>query len=152
MADILAVLEAEREIRKVLGRYAECVDTQTLDQIRTADFYTPDGVLLEPGLHGDRAEGVDSIIASHVEKLKAGRPPCLHTRIDYDIDVDIEKGEARVASNFIYVARSPDGLLVGAVGRYNDLLVRGADGGWRIREHRVTPLPQKRELYAAATP
>ena len=55
-------------IRKVLGRYAECVDTQTLDNIRTADFYTPDGVLLEPGLQGDRAEGVGSIIASHVNE------------------------------------------------------------------------------------
>src|SRR5947199_93809 len=119
---LLEILAAERDIRALLGAYAECVDNQTLDNIRTADFYTPDGVLLEPGLHGDRAEGVSAIIESHIEKLKAGRPPCLHTRVDYRIDVDLDKNEARVASNYIYVARAEGGLFVGSVGRYNDLV------------------------------
>ena len=61
--------------------------------------------------------------------------------------MDLEKGEARAASNWIYITRNADGVLVGSAGRYDDTLVKGADGQWRISIHRVTPLPKERQLY-----
>lgn len=152
MSQILSILEAERDIKRLLDGYGLAWDTMTLENIRSAEFFAPHGRLVEKGVFGEKgvAEGIDEIVEWHkLRHQMTDRPKGLHTRMNYIIDVAEDLRHATSTGTFIYVLRRVDGFYVGAAGRYDDILEKDANGRWWIVEHKVTLFP---EVPAASTP
>jgi hypothetical protein len=144
--DLVEVLLAEREIRRLLDTYQIAWDSMTVDNIRSAEFFAPHGRLVEHGVFGEKGEanGVEEIVEWHTlrHRMLDERPKGLHTRMNYVIDVAAGCRRATVTGTFIYVRRDEEGFFVAAAGRYDDIVERDGDGRWWIVEHKVTLFPE----------
>jgi len=121
------------EITDVLIRYATGIDTQDWPLFRTC--FTPD----VDADYGDIGvwHDVDGI-TEYMAKTHAGMPATNHMLTNMAISVD---GDRATAVTYVHavlvVSRDPE-TSVDAVGKYEDSLVRTADG-WRIAARRFVP-------------
>lgn len=132
--DAISELLEEREILRLLHRYAHAMDYG--DEQAWVDVFTPDAVfdVVETvgGRRVHREEG-HAGLARYVASYP--KPPdfCKHVIVDPLIEVDGD--EARVEAYWLFLQR--DGAtghpVVTAFGRYHDRLVK-QDGRWRIAQ------------------
>lgn len=132
MADRLDILD-------LLGRYAHAYDGG--DRATLESLFTDDA---EFHIHGNVGRvpatmvGRDTIVAALVGKWEAIRPE-QRRHIATNLVV-LEQGAttARAASYLALVATSGGTTAVLATGRYEDDLVKGDDGRWRIHRRHAT--------------
>jgi 3-phenylpropionate/cinnamic acid dioxygenase small subunit len=133
----LDVLEAEREIRQTMVRYAETLDYG--DNTGWAQCFTPDGVfdIRRRGEALFKHEGTDALSAFADSHTSA--PSVYHKHILGLPTIEVERGAdtARARAYFMMVHESPDGPFVLVFGRYIDTFTRSNDNVWRIAERIV---------------
>lgn len=133
----IAELLAEREIRRLHGRYAQLCDSgYPPDEI--AELFVPDGVWEarpDVGIHRGR-----DAIRAHFANAHESYPWALHVNVPVQIDV---APDLRSAHGVWYLlmpcvtATGPARAGAWLAGRYDNDLVR-VDGGWKYAHLRVT--------------
>ena len=124
------------EIHERLARYAWALDTGDVEAF--VDCFHPDGELLWDSFElPARWRGAASLrgFCAYFRALpgSAGRQHHVTNVIVEPVD-----NGARVRSYVVVILRQPDGSVATTVlGWYDDLLMRGADGAWRIRERTI---------------
>jgi 3-phenylpropionate/cinnamic acid dioxygenase small subunit len=136
--DLLARLEAEREITAVLYRYGDGLDQghrqQFLDCF-SSDAHYQVNMRLNPegGFSFDGHEELGSYFDGHTHA-----PDAFHKHVTVNplitLDGDGDSSGAQVNSYFMRVDSPGAGpAVVLAAGRYIDRFARGEDGRWRIQ-------------------
>lgn len=122
----LGQLEDERAILQTLYRYGHSLDDGREDMF--LDCWTPDATLVWP----DRApiQGLAALRAAFRAHTHA--PLAWHKHLVFLPQVVLEGDRATVDSMFARLDRYPTGPAVRSFGRYRDVLLRCADGRWRI--------------------
>lgn len=127
-------LEAdEREIRDLLTRYCEYVDTG--DILRWADCYTDDAVFA--GLKGE-LKGREALLQYGWESTRRG----FFLHFLTNVRVQVEGGSSASASSYLLYTQAGEegGRPVIVAARQRDRLVR-QDGRWRLSERRIEGRP-----------
>lgn len=131
MADPLARLLAESEIRRTIADYC-----QSCDDGRFADFaacFTADAVV---HLLGRRIEGraaVQTWITAAMPAERRGK----HVAVNPLVRVDVDAGRATATTDYLFVAAREGGTTVTTAGRYADTFVPAGDR-WLIASREVT--------------
>ena len=120
----------EEGIRRLLAEYCQLCDDGCFDE--WADLYVEDATFT---VMGRTYRSRDEIRAFMHEAQPADRRG-KHVAINPLIDVAPDGLSATAATDYIFVARTADGLAVTSAGRYHDRLVRDADR-WRFAERRI---------------
>lgn len=136
----MGFVEDRLEILDLLARYAHAYDggdRSTLEALFTADA--------EFHIHGNVGRvpaamvGRDAIVGALVGKWEAIRPEQRRHVATNLVVLEQTETTARAASYLVLVATSDGSTTVLATGRYEDDLVKGEDGCWRIdRRHATT--------------
>lgn len=132
--DALSELLEEREILRLLHRYAHAMDYG--DEQGWVDVFTPDAVFdvveVVGGRRVNREEG-HADLARYITGYP--KPPQFCKHVIVNPLVDVTGDEARVEAYWLFLQRDdPTGHpVVSAFGRYHDRLVK-RDGRWRIAE------------------
>lgn len=124
----LQALEDEQSILDALYGYGHNLDYGHEDA--WIDCWTTDAVLDWPGRAFMR--GHDELRAGFRNHTHA--PAAWHKHIVVEPAIRIEGDCATVRSYYARLDRYADGPAVRAFGRYRDVLVRCADGRWRLKE------------------
>jgi 3-phenylpropionate/cinnamic acid dioxygenase small subunit len=135
----MGFVEDRLEILDLLARYAHAYDGG--DRATLEALFTDDA---EFHIHGNVGRvpatmvGRDAIVAALVRKWDVIRPE-QRRHIATNLCV-LEQGEAtaRAASYLVLIATSGGTPTVLATGRYEDDLVKGDDGRWRIHRRHAT--------------
>lgn len=128
LEDRLRRLEDEQGILDALYGYGHNLDYGHEDA--WIDCWTEDAVLDWPGR---------ALMRGHAE-LRAGfrnhthAPAAYHKHLVVEPRITIEGDRATVFSYYARLDRYTEGPKIRAFGRYRDVLVRCADGKWRIKE------------------
>jgi uncharacterized protein (TIGR02246 family) len=117
------------QIRRTLGEYSRLCDDGRFDEF--ADLFAPDARML---VLGEEIEGREAIAAT-MAKLQPDGSRGVHMTANSLIDVD--DGQARATTDYMFVRPSRDGLGIVAAGRYYDRFRRD-DDRWRFSERRIT--------------
>lgn len=130
----MGFVEDRLEILDLLARYAHAYDEgdrATLETLFTADaeFHIRGSVGRVPAT----MVGRDAIVAALAGKWEAIRPEQRRHVATNLVVLDQSESTARAASYLVLVATSGGTPTVLATGRYEDDLVKGPDGRWRIR-------------------
>jgi 3-phenylpropionate/cinnamic acid dioxygenase small subunit len=132
----LARLEDERDILDCLYRYSDALDGKHREQL--ADCFTDDGRFAwKPKPDADFALDVaghsqlDRWYLDHEQSIPAGRE---HHVLTNPRVVHLDGDGARTLSWYLIIRDYGGRPGVRSTGRYQDELVRGPDGRWRIRE------------------
>ena len=126
----LGRLEDERAILDRLYAYAHSLDHGMRGE--WLDCWTDDGVLAWPH---ETFVGLEAIGRAYDGHSHA--PEAFHKHLLVEPRVRLDGDEASVESYFARLNDSPGGPVVRSFGRYLDVIVRCADGAWRIRERRL---------------
>jgi ketosteroid isomerase-like protein len=135
----LRVLEEERAILRTLYRYGQSIDYGNTDDF--LDCYTDDAVFAFHAVNPPSASG-DRVLRRFVGRAQlaeffAGHthaPDRYHKHMLVEPIVDITGDEARVQSYFARVDEADGRVIIRAMGRYLDQMVKCPDGAWRIKE------------------
>jgi len=125
----VAQLEAERDIGDLLARYAHLIDHG--GGVEWVDCFTADGrfEVRRPGVEPSVVAGRDELTGFATSRPPAA-VPSKHFTSQLTIDLD---GDAAICRSYFAILRDVDGdPALGFYGRYDDELVRGDDGRWRI--------------------
>jgi uncharacterized protein (TIGR02246 family) len=136
----------ELAVAKVLAQYCRALDDRRYDDV--AALFTDDAVFETMGqsLHG-RAE-IRRFFPSG-EPLE--RPESIH--LLSNVVVAVEGTRAAVTSDWSMLERDDAGTTrIVLAGRYDDLVVSGDDGRWRIARRRVSSLARKQPIPPEVTP
>ena len=130
----MGFVEDRLEILDLLGRYAHAYDAGSREDLE--EIFTDDAELRIVGDVGQvpaTMAGRDAIRDGLIGKWTAIKPE-QRRHIGTNLVV-LEQTEttAKSASYFVLVATSDGRPTLLATGRYDDELVKGADGRWRIR-------------------
>lgn len=134
----LEALEAERDIRRLFHRYAECLDYGLADDFPA--LFTADGTWRLERL-GDVVKTFTGHAELHV--FASGHshwPDAAHKHLVFDHEVLLDGDRGTATSYFLRVDRHPDRAGAPQIfefGRYHDDLERGDDGRWLFRQRRV---------------
>jgi ketosteroid isomerase-like protein len=135
----LRLLEEERSILRTLYRYGNAIDYGQTDEF--LDCYTDDAVfefhaVNPPSAGGERLmrrfagrEQLAEFFAGHTHA-----PDRYHKHMLVEPVVDIIGDDARVQSYFARIDEADGRVIIRAMGRYLDKLVKCPDGVWRITE------------------
>ena len=131
-AALLRELLDEREVSRLIIRFARCIDTK--DWAGYADCYARDGRLETPwGEHTGR-EGM----AQHVERDLGGFPATQHVSATHEIEIDGDTARARSSLLATHVTDEA-GTAFWTVGGHYDLRLVREDGRWRFSDVRIVP-------------
>jgi hypothetical protein len=128
-------VSAQEQIRNLLGRYCECVDTgdsaALADLLAEADLATLDGFVW--------GHGRDGVLSKWWPQLHQydGVPRTQHVTANPIIDVDEVGAVATCRSSYV-VFQATDGLTLTPIitGTYHDSFARDANGHWYFTERR----------------
>jgi uncharacterized protein (TIGR02246 family) len=129
--DRIASLETDLELRDVLARYIDALDSGDLDAIMR--FFHDDCVIVGP--RGTLA-GKDEIRRDY-EFVLANSTARVHRATNVVVRLSAED-EAWIASRNDAILRRRDGTLIGVAAVVVDRLLK--DGEWRMRQRRVAPI------------
>ncbi len=126
LEDRIQRIEDERDIQQTIYRYGFALDYGSEDEWMKC--WTDDAVLLWS----------DSPICGHQELKAAFRshthaPQIFHKHLVVNARITVVADAAEAESMFARLDSYPDGPQILAFGRYQDELVRCADGCWRFR-------------------
>jgi ketosteroid isomerase-like protein len=120
-------LEDEREILDTLYQYGHSIDYGWREE--WLDCWTEDAVLRWPhATYAGRAE-IGRAFDGH-----SHAPDAYHKHFLAEPRIRLSGDRATVDSYFTRINDSPQGPVVRSFGRYRDVVVRCADGRWRIKE------------------
>jgi SnoaL-like domain len=123
----------ERAILRVLYTYCHAIDYG--EEARWLALFTPDGIF-----HVDMPRGLPPIHCAGQNELAAficahpRAPAALHKHLLLNPLIELQGGEARVASYFQLLLDIDGTPEIYCFGRYLDRLVRSESGLWRFRE------------------
>jgi uncharacterized protein (TIGR02246 family) len=117
------------EIRNLIGRYCQLVDDN--QTAAWAELFTPDAVMHVPGRVYSGRDAIRAFIESQPARGVPAAERGKHMNCNTVIELDGDGIHARAWTDYMVVGR-PKLLL----GRYDDTLVRDADG-WRLVERKV---------------
>ena len=120
----------EREIERVLIRYATAIDDRDWDLLRSCFTEAPDVEYEDIGTW----DHVDQVVA-FMDEAHAGIGRSNHRLSNMTVTVDGDQATARTYVHAVLTLAVDPSEWVDAVGSYDDELVRTADG-WRIRRRR----------------
>jgi 3-phenylpropionate/cinnamic acid dioxygenase small subunit len=127
MTDAAATIEG---IRRTLALYCQFCDDGRFDE--WGQLFTDDAEFSVLGnTHVGRAEVQAFIEAAQPPELR-GKHVCANSIIDVSDDGD----SAEALTDYIFVGKSPEGMVVTSAGRYHDTFVRDGDR-WRFRTRRI---------------
>jgi ketosteroid isomerase-like protein len=134
----LAALEDERGVIATLHAYGHAIDAG--DEERWLDCFAEDGRFSASGENREKMgfdvrgrEQLAAFIAAHTR-----RPEQFHQHLVVEPVIEIDGDRARCTSYFLVLMRHERMPRIRAFGRYEDELVRGADGRWRFRHRHAT--------------
>jgi 3-phenylpropionate/cinnamic acid dioxygenase small subunit len=124
-------------VRRLLARYCQLLDDSHFPE--WTELFTPDGLwVLGERQYRGRAE-----MHAYMQQLRRDRPLWRTRHVCTNIVVDlVDAMQARATSNLALIARDGDApWRVASLGRYEDQLVRAADGAtWQFSERRLVIL------------
>jgi ketosteroid isomerase-like protein len=126
----LRLLEDERAILDRLYAYGHSLDYGRRDE--WLDCWTEDAVLAWPHETFTGREAIGRAFDGH-----SHAPEAFHKHLLVEPRVRVSGDSATAESYFARLNDAPGGPVVRSFGRYLDVLVRCADGAWRIRERRL---------------
>lgn len=132
MNDLLARLVAEAEIRRTIAAYCQSCDDGRFDDY--AGCFTDDAEVVLAGRPAATGR------AAIREWITAGQPPDKrgkHVTVNTVITVADDVASATASTDYLFVARSPDGPRVSVAGRYVDALRPVADR-WLISRREIS--------------
>jgi uncharacterized protein (TIGR02246 family) len=129
--DRIASLETERDLRDVLARYTDALDSGDLDAIMR--FIHDDCVIVGPR---GRLAGRDEIRRDY-EFILANSRARVHRATNVVVRV-VADDEAWIASRNSAILHRHDGTLIAVVAVVVDRLLK--DGEWRMLQRRVAPI------------
>jgi ketosteroid isomerase-like protein len=133
----LALLEAEREIKRTLHAYSTALDGD--DEALFVDCFLDGAVLRWPSPPYDGPyTGPRGLLEAFHAHTHA--PAVLHKHFVADQSIVVDGATARAESYFARVQAGDDGRpYIRSFGRYLDVLRQCSDGRWRFEERRVEP-------------
>jgi uncharacterized protein (TIGR02246 family) len=124
-------LEDLQAIDALLSHYMQVFDAK--DYAAYSKLFTEDGVLT---CCGGAFKGQDAIYTMLTTTAPAMAPGSAHVHSDPQIVLNGD--EADVVSRWLLVTKGADGRpAIAGRGRYEDVMVRGADGQWRFKSRHV---------------
>ena len=144
--DRVAALETDRELRDVLARYIDALDSGDLDAIMR--FIHDDCVIVGPR---GTLVGKDQIRRDY-EFVLANSTARVHRATNVVVRV-VADDEAWIASRNSAILRRHDGTLIAVVAVVVDRLLK--DGEWRMQQRRVAPIVSyspDQELFTLVPP
>jgi uncharacterized protein (TIGR02246 family) len=129
--DRIAALETDRELREVLARYIDALDSGDLDAIMR--FIHDDCVIVGPR---GTLEGKDRIRRDY-EFVLANSTARVHRATNVVVRA-IADDEAWIASRNTAILRRRDGTLIAVVAVVIDRVLK--QGEWRMRQRRIAPI------------
>jgi ketosteroid isomerase-like protein len=124
----LGLLEDERDILQTLYRYGHSLDDGREEMFM--DCWTPDAVLHWP----DRPAIAGEAALREAFRAHSHAPLAWHKHMLFVPQVVVSGDRATVDSMFARLDRYASGPGVRSFGRYRDVLLRCADGRWRLQE------------------
>lgn len=119
-------------IQELINRYAHNADFAEPAAMR--DIFAADGTFSVAAMDIS-IQGIDNIIA-FFEQMRASLEGVHHVTTGTIIDAGDDADSATASSYIQTVQRSDDGTTIASIGRYQDVLVRSAEG-WRFKERAV---------------
>ena len=128
----------ERAVEQVLVRYCRFLDDRRFGAL--LELFTDDAEVQFWG-HDLRGKAALAVAYGESADESTSRPTTAHVLSNTLIDVDVDGDSAQAASDFTVVGRDADGNYgIVVCGRFVDVLVRSADGAWRIRSRMTQAL------------
>jgi ketosteroid isomerase-like protein len=126
-------LEDERAILRTLYRYGHAIDAG--DEQAWLDCFTDDATFSSRGQRESQTTFSITGRAALAEFIAgmSRRPDAFHSHCVIEPLIDVDGDEARVASYLFVLQEHEATPLLRLFGRYDDELVRCADGVWRFR-------------------
>lgn len=135
----------ELAVAKVLAQYCRALDDRRYDDV--AQLFTDDAVFETMG-RSLRGRAEIRMFFPPGEPLD--RPESIH--LLSNVVVTLEGARAVVASDWAMLERDAAGATgIALAGRYDDVVVSGADGRWRISRRRVTALARNQPIPPEVT-
>jgi ketosteroid isomerase-like protein len=130
--------EDERAITALLLRYATAIDTR--DWTMFGNCFTKDAVVDYDGVANLKGrEAVVEFMSTGISKLGN----TLHRMSNMVIEGDAAHATATTYVDAVRLEAAPDGMVLQAIGRYEDKLVHERDG-WKIASRHFIPLIQRK--------
>jgi uncharacterized protein (TIGR02246 family) len=120
----------EDAIRRTLAEYCQFCDDGRFDEF--ADLFATDAVFRVMGKSNEGRGQIKAFMEKAMPPEKRGK----HVTTSCVIDVTGDGDEARVFTDYFFVARTDDGYGITSVGRYHDRLVKQKDR-WRFAEREI---------------
>jgi uncharacterized protein (TIGR02246 family) len=124
----------DEAIRRTLALYCQLCDDGRFEE--WAELYTDDATFTVMGQTHEGRTAIRRFIEAAQPPERRGRHVCANALIEVDGD------RATAATDYIFVARSEDGLAITSAGRYHDRLVRD-EGRWRFASRRIAFLGEE---------
>jgi ketosteroid isomerase-like protein len=132
----LALLEAEREIKRTMHSYSTALDGE--DEELFVDCFLDEAVLRWPSPPYDGPYSGSSRLRAAF-RAHTHAPAVLHKHFVADQSIALDGDTARAESYFMRVEAGAGGPYIRSFGRYLDVLRRCPDGRWRFEDRRVEP-------------
>jgi ketosteroid isomerase-like protein len=131
MADALARLLAESEVRRTIAEYCQFCDDGRFDEF--GECFAPDAVLLVMGHEVVGRNAIVAWISTAMPAEKRGK----HVTINPLITIDPDGARATAAVDYLFVAKSDSGPRMTTAGRYLDAFIPH-DERWVFARREIT--------------
>lgn len=131
MADALARLLAESEVRRTIAEYCQCCDDGRFDEF--GECFAPDAVVVVMGREVVGREAIVAWISKAMPAEKRGK----HVTINPLITIAPDGMQATAGVDYLFVAKSGSGPHMTTAGRYLDVFTPHADR-WVFARREIT--------------
>jgi len=118
------------QIRRILAAYCQACDDGRFDDL--AALFAEDSTFEVMGGTYAGRDAIRGFIAAGQPPERRGRHMCANSLVD----IDPSGSTATGSTDYIFVARTPEGLQITSAGRYHDTFVRDGDR-WRFSSRRI---------------